>query len=1688
MDLITCNIYKNKAQNGAGIYVYSLYNPASSKIVNSNIYDNEAIDYVGGMIFTSKHNDSSLEVINSNIYGNIGKDYNGIYNGSEDNLTISHSNIQDVDEDPSKGIISKPPLFKNVTGEDYANYDFSLQSTSPCINTGTTELGVVDLDGDGVNDILKPGINYFGTSPDIGSVEYQENGGSNSEFNPTYDINGDGKLEAFQDGILIVRYLFGLLSTAEYKHWQDPNNYTVYQVIDENSTRNTFEDISSYLDNLEQKGLLDIDDNGKADALTDGLLLMRYMDNYQGEELIDNAVDINAKRRNAEEIVEFIENAVKEPTQSISFLQKIPLHQGWNLISFSVNKCFYVGEKPIVPMIEGIEYQELESIDEILLSIKGQYKAVKGIDQTGEKVYYKDKPISDSNMKYMAAGYGYWIYINEEASFNENGLVYLEIEGETVPADTKIPLHEGENLVGYFGNQVKYIGKKPEVHFPDNVEFEDLDLRGDNVDEEAVALINQKVFKSIENKYQLIRSLDKESAHTYNFNLPQFSDFFYVGPGYGYIITVMEGESPELVWGCSLNNLEACLNKEKCESVGGAWNQEKCQKNNFYNSTKIEDAIGDTNNNNAPGYVDIKSITIRQIGQYVQFVWESAANMRFHPRQEYFIYLDTDLNSNTGGNFENWFGDDIRISIDYGDANIEHFDQNGELVKKEEIPVIFEENSMYINLKRIDFKEARFKLLATTRGSSEYEDRIYDDLLEILLEKADKNLNFILEVDDLIVSNPKLINIPDRNSKKLLKSYLLENDQKKLISASEVKYQVYHSLNIENFDPRLIVAIDENGYAQSLKEGYVYITSYLPGYYLSTEKIIIANGKLYNQNPAQDNIIVIFPPHYSLSADQETFSDMMNNDPRYIDFMNKVYDTQKDLYSGFTPFKGDKQIITLAGTEDIACHNGNPLNSASGCFISNGFPNYYPIIHEIGHNFGSSKYASQGMQELLFGSNYKLNNAGLGECAASLPVIYMAADVVANPDKYDLQESDFPWQYFKDFLASDLPYSQGKLNEFEQMISSGEIEGIFDKQVKIDGVATFCSFFQSYAYGFTSDKNLYKQEVIKRFLNLFGDFSLENLESDKKETYFVAAFSAAVGDDLRDKFRFWGFEIDDNYFIDIYLKLALKLGDTPAGIEIIEMNFSPEINPDNELMVSINGGVFSKAGEIVEIEFDWGDGQIDKQWFPASHTYFRKGNFDIKVTARDDQGSEKTVSKKLRLLSNEILTLEGQNVDFVNFPESYFDGSPISPARVVAIVDTIYQILTEAHHYSLIPEKITFTYQDQEDCGAYSNSRAKEIVICKGFTPSEYHPWGVYAHEMSHNMAGQNLEFLYLAEHGFSAFLDEHQAEVLPEYVYQTIKNNPDLYGINEYELSEMKKSNDDNREIQQSAYNDYVNKGKPFYLLQDDVVKATQTGQALSHFIFNLLDESKNLEALKTFNLFLKNEALNQIGFGSYPHKIPTETELATYIIAAYSIAFEQSLIGTIFNELNFSSDKNFYNQIYSIMENMLNKELITQEIYLQAGQNLFSTYLQPENADLFNILEPIFDVLISVEDENGQQFIAGPKGFINGIGNLELSKGYRIKVSSDVKLEITGKERALPWKINLKNGFNIIGFPNLEKDAMKVFSDFIEQGILEKVNDETGQSLIQYFGAWESGLGNLKAGEGYEVVMKREGVLVLD
>mgnify|MGYP000961866947 CR=1 FL=1 len=107
------------------------------------------------------------------------------------------------------------------------------------------------------------------------------------------DVDGNGVADALTDGLLIMRYLF-----------ESTGDDLIFNAVDPSGNRTTAADIENYL--AGGLAVIDIDGNGVADALTDGLLIMRYLFESTGDDLIFNAVDPSGSRTTAQDIESYI--------------------------------------------------------------------------------------------------------------------------------------------------------------------------------------------------------------------------------------------------------------------------------------------------------------------------------------------------------------------------------------------------------------------------------------------------------------------------------------------------------------------------------------------------------------------------------------------------------------------------------------------------------------------------------------------------------------------------------------------------------------------------------------------------------------------------------------------------------------------------------------------------------------------------------------------------------------------------------------------------------------------------------------------------------------------------------------------------------------------------------------------------------------------------------------------------------------------------------------------------------------------------------------------------------------------------------------------------------------------------------------------------------------------------------------
>ena len=103
------------------------------------------------------------------------------------------------------------------------------------------------------------------------------------------DLDSNGEYDALTDGLLLLRRMFGLTGDA-----------LVSGVIADNSAYPYPDDVERHFNILDD--LVDIDGDGSIDALTDGLVILRYLFGLRGEVLVGDVISNNASRKSSAEV------------------------------------------------------------------------------------------------------------------------------------------------------------------------------------------------------------------------------------------------------------------------------------------------------------------------------------------------------------------------------------------------------------------------------------------------------------------------------------------------------------------------------------------------------------------------------------------------------------------------------------------------------------------------------------------------------------------------------------------------------------------------------------------------------------------------------------------------------------------------------------------------------------------------------------------------------------------------------------------------------------------------------------------------------------------------------------------------------------------------------------------------------------------------------------------------------------------------------------------------------------------------------------------------------------------------------------------------------------------------------------------------------------------------------------------
>lgn len=151
----------------------------------------------------------------------------------------------------------------------------------------------------------------------------------------------------------------------------------------------------------------------------------------------------------------------------------------------------------------------------------------------------------------------------------------------------------------------------------------------------------------------------------------------------------------------------------------------------------------------------------------------------------------------------------------------------------------------------------------------------------------------------------------------------------------------------------------------------------------------------------------------------------------------------------------------------------------------------------------------------------------------------------------------------------------------------------------------------------------------------------------------------------------------------------------------------------------------------------------------------------------------------------------------------------------------------------------------------------------------------------------------------------------------------------------------------------------------------------------------------------------------------------------------------------------------------------LTQQQITLNAGWQLISSYIQPVSSNLDSMFQQIKTDLIIMKDGSGNVY--WPAFGVNSIVNWQSILGYQIKMQNNRVLNITGNQiTPETTNISLPQGWSMIGYLRSAPMAVDTALNSITNNIIIVKNGK-GQVYWPAYGI--NSIGNMNPGEGYQI-----------
>jgi hypothetical protein len=214
--------------------------------------------------------------------GEFANSFSIVHNGANSPTPVTLAAFIDSDSD-NDGILDQVDMDDDNDGVSDTEDAFPFNANESLDTDGDGIGNNIDLDDD--NDGV---IDIYDSAP-LDPNEWQVN---------SWDLDGNGSADALTDGLIMLRYMFGL------------RDEDLLDSVVANDTLLSENEIKTQIENMYQNA--DIDNSSQIDALTDGLLLLRYLFGLKGDSLIAAAVSETAERSTATAIESYIQAAIPD--------------------------------------------------------------------------------------------------------------------------------------------------------------------------------------------------------------------------------------------------------------------------------------------------------------------------------------------------------------------------------------------------------------------------------------------------------------------------------------------------------------------------------------------------------------------------------------------------------------------------------------------------------------------------------------------------------------------------------------------------------------------------------------------------------------------------------------------------------------------------------------------------------------------------------------------------------------------------------------------------------------------------------------------------------------------------------------------------------------------------------------------------------------------------------------------------------------------------------------------------------------------------------------------------------------------------------------------------------------------------------------------------------------------------------